>query len=311
VALAATFELWVTALAVFELAVFFGITGPHVKRELLFAEPLLPFGFSGVFAAIPFAIWFYLALEGVAMSAEEVVDPKRDIPKGFLAGIATLVVLATGTLVCTSGVRPWPELVVDDSPLPKAMAAVLSEGHWLTHMMVYIGLFGLLASFHGIMMGYSRQVFALARAGYLPKAFAWVHPERRTPVVAIVVPAIFGMGVVLTKKTDAAITLSVLGATVLYVVSMIALFVLRSKEPRMERPFRAPFYPLFPGLALVLAGVCLVAVVASARALAGVALAAFAAGALYYRFWARSRVLATVDGLASSAGVPASTEEGS
>ncbi|MFO0675237.1 MAG: amino acid permease, partial [Polyangiaceae bacterium] len=63
VALAATFELWVTALAVFELAVFFGITGPHVKRELLFAEPLLPFGAAGVFAAIPFAIWFYLALE--------------------------------------------------------------------------------------------------------------------------------------------------------------------------------------------------------------------------------------------------------
>src|SRR5262249_49731437 len=151
VQLAARFELIVTALAVFELLVFFGITGPHVRLENIVARPLLPFGAAGIFAALPFAIWFYLALEGVAMS------PKRAIPIGYTAGLVTLVLLALGTLTCTSGVLPWPELVKDDSPLPKAMAAVLSPQHPLTHMMVYLGLFGLLASFHGIMMGYSRQ----------------------------------------------------------------------------------------------------------------------------------------------------------
>src|SRR3569832_39321 len=127
VEMAARFELFVTALAVFELLVFFGITGPHVELKNLVTAPLLPFGFAGIFAALPFAIWFYLALEGVAMSAEEVVDPRRDIPKGFTAGIITLVILALGTLVCTSGVLPWPELVKDDSPLPRAMASVLSQ----------------------------------------------------------------------------------------------------------------------------------------------------------------------------------------
>src|SRR6185436_18420037 len=103
VQLAARFELIVTALAVFELLVFFGITGPHVRLENIAQRPLLPFGAAGIFAALPFAIWFYLALEGVAMSAEEVIEPRRDIPIGYTAGLLTLVVLATGTLVCTSG----------------------------------------------------------------------------------------------------------------------------------------------------------------------------------------------------------------
>lgn len=307
VKLAATFELYVTVLAVFELLVFFGITGPHVKATNLFAEPLLPFGAAGVFRAVPFAIWFYLALEGVAMSAEEVVNPRRDIPRGFTAGIVTLVILAAGTLVCTAGVRPWPELVEDDSPLPKAMAAVLSPDHWLTHMMVYIGLFGLVASFHGIMMGYSRQVFALARAGYLPGFMAYVHPTRKTPVFAVVVPAVVGVGVVFTGKTDGAITLSVLGATGLYILSLVSLFVLRRRQPDLERPYRAPLYPAFPLIALLLATVCLVAVVMSAPVLTLVAVALLAGAVVYYRLVARPRVLAIHDGAAVGEGAPSPT----
>ncbi len=295
VALAATFELFVTVLAVFELCVFFGITGPHVQAAHLFVRPLLPFGISGIFAALPFAIWFYLALEGVAMSAEEVIDPRRDIPIGFSAGLLTLVFLALLTLVCTSGVLPWQELVKDDSPLPRAMAAVLARDHWLTHMMVYIGIFGLLASFHGIMMGYSRQVFALARAGYLPPFLAYLHPRRRTPVWAVIVPAVFGGGVVLIGKTDAAITLSVLGATVLYVVSMISLFVLRRRAPELERPFVAPLYPWFPLIALALAGVCLISVVASGPFLALVGAAIFVGAYVYYEISAKARVLRIKD----------------
>lgn len=290
VELAARFELFVTGLAVFELAVFFGITGPHVELSRLLAQPLLPFGVGGIFLALPFAIWFYLALEGVAMSAEEVVDPRRDIPIGYTAGLLTLVALALGTLICTSGVIAWPELIKDDSPLPRAMAQVLSPGHILTHMMVYIGLFGLLASFHGIMMGYSRQVFALARGGYLPPFLAYLHPQRGTPVWAVIVPAFVGLGVVASGKTDQAITLSALGASLLYILSMVSLLVLRRREPQMERPYRAPGYPFFPIIALGLAIVCMAAILYSAPMLGLVALTIFLLFAGYYWRWARPRV---------------------
>src|SRR5439155_3869406 len=113
-----------------ELGIFFFLTTPHLQVSHLITDPLLPAGWFGIFSALPFAIWFYLALEGVAMSAEEVVDPKRDIPKGYIAGIVTLTVLALGTLVCATGVLPidGPDgIAADDSPLPRALARVLSK----------------------------------------------------------------------------------------------------------------------------------------------------------------------------------------
>jgi ethanolamine permease len=252
VTIAATFELVVTALATLELFIFFGLAGPHVDAARIVTDPLLPHGWGGVFAALPFAIWFYLALEGVAMSAEEVVDPRRDIPKGYIAGIATLVVLALGTLVCSTGILSPEALVEDDSPLPRVLRAILSADHPMTHLMVYLGLFGLIASFHGIIMGCSRQVFALARAGYLPPALAGVHATRRTPVPAILLCVLVGGAAAASERADELIALAGLGATVLYVTSLASLFALRRKEPALERPFKAPLYPAL--LALAFAG---------------------------------------------------------
>lgn len=269
VGLAAMFELVVTAAAAFELFLFFFLTAPHVESQRIFTTPLVRDGAWGIFSALPFAIWFYLALEGVAMSAEEVVNPKKDIPKGYIAGIITLTILALGTLVCATGVLPIDEIAKDDSPLPRALARVLDKNHPMTHLMVYLGLFGLIASFHGIMMGYSRQVFALARADYLPKFMSRLHPRFGTPTWAIVVPGLVGMAAVTTGQADLLIGLAGLGAVVLYVTSMVSLFVLRRKEPDLERPFRAPMYPLMPAIALGLAFVFLAAYVAASALFQG------------------------------------------
>lgn len=283
VGLAATFELVVTAVAAAELFLYFGLTAPHIDPSLILGEKLLPFGWTGVFAALPFAIWFYLALEGVAMSAEEVVNPKKDIPKGYIAGITTLVLLATGTLVCTTGVLPMDEIANDDSPLPRALAKVLHADHPMTHMMVYLGLFGLIASFHGIMMGYSRQVFALARADYLPKSLAKLHPRFRTPYLAIIAPGFVGILGVVSGQADKLIMLAVLGAVSLYVISMVSLFVLRKNHPTLERPWRAPFYPVFPAIALVLASGVFVAIAALNALIFGLFVVMLIAGYGYFR----------------------------
>jgi ethanolamine permease len=128
VSLAATFELVVTALATFELGLFFVLTAPHVSPQTLSAQPLLPEGWGGVFAAVPFAIWFYLGLEGVGDERRGGGRPEEDhsprLPRGHRdAGHAR----ARHVLVCTSGVMPWRELVLDDSPLPaRALARALA-----------------------------------------------------------------------------------------------------------------------------------------------------------------------------------------
>jgi ethanolamine permease len=134
------------------------------------------------------------------------------------------------------------------------------------HMLVWIGLFGLVASFHGIILGYSRQIFALARAGYLPrlaKLSRFQTPHRAILAGGVIgIAAIYSDGLVNLQGmtlTAAMITMSVFGAIVMYIISMLSLFKLRKTEPNLERTFRAPGYPVVPGIALVLAVVCLVA----------------------------------------------------
>ena len=102
VKIAATFELVVTVLAILELLVFMGVVSPgfsfsnFVVNGWAGSDTFSLAAISGMFAAIPFAIWFFLAIEGAAMAAEEAKDPKRTIPVAFLGGILTLVVLALG-----------------------------------------------------------------------------------------------------------------------------------------------------------------------------------------------------------------------
>ncbi|WP_309266265.1 ethanolamine permease [Aeromonas salmonicida] len=298
VGIAATFELLVTLLAIFELLVFMGVVSPAFSASNFmlngwagqqeFSLGALP----GIFAAIPFAIWFFLAIEGAAMAAEEAKDPKKTIPKAFIGGILTLVMLAMGVMVFAGGVGDWRQLANINDPLPQAMKMIVGESSGWLHMLVWLGLFGLIASFHGIIMGYSRQIFALARAGYLPGALASVNRRFQTPHWAILAGGVVGILAIFSDSlivigglslTANIVTMAVFGAIVMYIISMAALFKLRRSEPALERPFRAPLYPFAPALALGLAVLCLVAMVYYNGLLALIFGALMLAGYAYFR----------------------------
>ena len=272
VQVAANFELLMTVLAIFELLVFMGVVSPgYSSANFLrggwagqdhFSMAAIP----GMFAAIPFAIWFFLAIEGVAMAAEEARDPGRSIPIAYIAGIVTLVLLAIGVMVFAGGAGDWTKLSNINDPLPQAMKAIVgANSNWL-HMLVWLGLFGLVASFHGIILGYSRQIYALAREAYLPPYFARIHPRFKTPHRAILAGGVVGIAAIYSDElikiggqtlTANIVTMSVFGAITMYILSMLSLFKLRRAEPDMARPFRAPCYPWFPAFALIGAIVCM------------------------------------------------------
>ena len=254
----ANFSLLLTLLAVGELLLYLALLVPHFSLHTLAAHPV-PVRAGGVLAALPFALWLYLAIEGVAMVAEEVRAPRRAIPLGYGLGIGTLVALALGVLLLTQGATDWRQLAHLDYPLPEALQLALGPGSRWARVLASVGLFGLLASFHGILIGYSRQLFALARAGYLPAPLAGLN-GRGVPGWALAAGSGAGVLALLSGTTDQVITLSVLGALVLYVVSLASLFWLRRREPELARPFRAPGYPLVPAVALLLALGCLGAV---------------------------------------------------
>ena len=261
---AANFELIITTLAVGELLLFAGVTLPHTDITNL-QHRAFPNGWQGVFASIPFAIWFFLAIEGVANVAEETLRPQRTILFGFGSAILTLVILCILTFVGSIGVAGWEAIVykqdgtVSDSPLPLALGHIVGKNNWLYHLLITIGLFGLIASFHGIILAAGRSSFEFGRVRFAPAFIGKVHRRFQTPSNALLVNMVIGIIALLTGKTAAIITISVFGALTLYIISMIALIRLRRNEPALERPFKVPFYPLFPVIALVIASVSFVA----------------------------------------------------
>ncbi len=267
----AIFEFVVTVAAVAELLIFAGVTGPHFSWQAFSQNPL-PHGWGGAFAAIPYAIWFYLAIEGVANVAEEARNPQRDLARGFGSAMVTLVVLAFLTFFAAVGVAGWEAVVypagaqagsTSDSPLPLALARVVGENHGLYHLLLTIGIFGLVASFHGIILVAGRAVLEMGRHGFAPRFLGQVHSGRQTPVAALLVNWGIGAVALLSGKTGEIITISVFGALSLYILSMVSLFRLRHLSPGLERPYRAPGYPWVPGTALVLALICWVAMAAA------------------------------------------------
>jgi ethanolamine permease len=195
------------------------------------------------------------------MVAEEVRDPKKDIAKGYLSGIATLVFLVFGVMILTGGIGDWHKLSAIDYPLPEAIGTVLGKTNGLTKIFAGIGLFGLIASFHGTILGYSRQIFAMARSGYLPRFLSGIGKKFQTPHWAIIGGGVIGCVALLTCNTGQILILSVLGAVLMYMMSMVSLFMLRVKEPNLERPFRSPFYPVFPAIALIISAISIFAII--------------------------------------------------
>ena len=290
----ATFSVFITILAVGELLLFMGIISPHFKADNFLANPM-PAGWSGVFAALPYAVWFYLAIEGVAMVAEEVKDPAKNIPKGYISGLLTLAFLALGVMILTGGITDWRKLSNIDYPLPEAIAVVLGKQNSLTKVFASIGLFGLIASIHGTILASSRQVFALARSGYLPHGLSKLNNRFKTPHWAVAAGGVISFAALFTGTTSQVIVLSVLGAVLMYIMSMLSLFILRRKAPQLPRTFKAPFYPVFPAVALVLSLVCLVAIVWYNLLVSGIFLAGLALALLIFILTGRHRMQYLLD----------------
>ena len=293
----AAFELIITVIAVVELLIFAGLTLPHFSWSNFSRNPL-PGGWMGIFPALPFAIWFYLAIEGVANVAEETVNPQRNIVLGFTTAIGTLIILAFLTLFAAVGVNGWESVVfttpdanqTSDKPLPLALAKVVGQTHPFYHMLVVIGLGGLLASFHGIILCAGRATFEFGRTGYAPRIFGRVLQHRQTPAAALLLNMAIGIIALLTGKTDTIILISVFGALTLYVVAMLAFFKLRRTEPEMPRPYRTPLYPWSPAIALILSLICLGTMVWFNRQCALVYAAILIAGYAWFFFCPKQNV---------------------
>nr|WP_087107963.1 ethanolamine permease [Parendozoicomonas haliclonae] len=257
----------ITIIAALAIVVFAVGLIPHFSMENLFniavnsevagASSFLPEGYMGIWAALPFAMWLFLAVEGVPLAAEESSDPARDMPKGIITAMVILLIFGAVVLFLAPGAAGADAMKDHGAPLVGALQAIYGEDSMMATFVNAVGLAGLIASFFSIIFAYSRQVFALSRAGYLPR-FLSVTNKRKVPAMALIIPGVIGFLLSLTGEGDLMITMAVFGATISYALMMLSHIILRVKEPDLERPYKTPGGTLTSGVALVLAVIAFV-----------------------------------------------------
>jgi ethanolamine permease len=146
----------------------------------------------------------------------------------------------------------------------------VGDNNLFYHLLITVGLFGLVASFHGIILVAGRSTFEFGRVRFAPGFLGKVNPRFQTPANALLINMAIGIIALLTGKTSEIITISVFGALTLYIISMVSLLRLRKTEPLLPRPFKVPFYPLFPCVALIIAVISFLAMSVYNYKLAGV-----------------------------------------
>lgn len=221
--------------------------------------PFLPFGWSGAFAAMPFAVWLYLGIEELPLAAEESHDPVKDMPKGLILGIATLIVCAVLVMFLNASIggdapgqlRGAFSLATAGEPLLDGFRTLY--GASTAKLLALFAVIGLIASFHTIIFAYGRQIYSLSRAGYYPSLLSVTHGKRKTPHVALCGGAGLGLFVLLaiwfTRSAEESgaliggtlLNMAVFGAMLSYALQGASFILLRIRMPNIRRPYRSPF----------------------------------------------------------------------
>ena len=229
----------------------------------------LPFGWTGALAALPFAVWLFLAIEQLPLAAEESTDPQRDLPRGIIAGLLTLFVSAGLILWLNPAVAPGAfALGASGEPLLDGFRATFGTG-W-ARLLALIACVGLIASFHTILFAKGRQIYSLSRAGYFPRFLSITHPKHKTPHVALIAGSGVALVLMLALWFDMGaeqgaatiqgmlLNMAVAGAMLSYLLQAVSFIVLRRRLPGLVRPYRSPVGIAGAVVAMALAGLTLV-----------------------------------------------------
>jgi ethanolamine permease len=287
--------------AILGLVIFWILAAGNFRWDRVWTHPLLPFdkGWRAVLDAVPFALWWLVIIETVALAAEEAHEPHRTIPRGMIWAQLTLIVLVVLTWLFACGaVDDAQQLGATEVSYPLAkVIAIISAGK--SPLAVYgfglIAIFGMIASYHGMVYGTSRQAFAMGRSGYLPALLGAVHSQRRTPVPALGLCSLITGGFIIANLwyKDAialALLVSTLTALIWYILAMWCLFVLRRREPAIFHQYRAPLEWVLPISVVVLSGFAAWMYGGSNTSVLPLTAILYAAGVGYYWFWSRNKI---------------------
>ncbi len=210
------------------------------------------FGISGIMRAAGVIFFAYIGFDTVSTAAQESKTPHKDVPIGILGSLVICTVLYLAFASVLTGMVNYQDMRGDAAPV--ATAINLTPYPWL-QVMIKLGIIaGFTSVILVMLLGQSRVFYSMSRDGLLPKMFSDIHPSWRTPWrsnLLFMVFVSFFAGIFPISKLG---HMTSIGTLLAFIIVCAGVMVLRYTQPLVPRPYRVPFFPLFPFLGIL---VCL------------------------------------------------------
>ena len=194
-------------------------------------------------------LWAYDGWADLSFASGEVKDPQRNLPRAIILGTLAIIVIYALTNVAYLYVNPIGTVAQSQLVAADTMLALFGRaGVVLVSVFVMISSF---SSLNGSMLASPRIFFAMADDGLFFEPIARVHPRYRTPYVAILLAAVLGIALVLSRSFEALTDTFVLAIWPFYALGVAAIYRLRRRRPDLARPYRAIGYPVVPAIFVI------------------------------------------------------------
>ncbi|RLN75712.1 hypothetical protein BBJ28_00001807 [Nothophytophthora sp. Chile5] len=221
--------------------------------------------------SISFCLWFYFGIEELPLAVDETIEPEKNIPRGIILSMITLVIMSVLTLVCSSLISPGAAAMFKTTaPLVTGYKSVFGDNSTTAGFM-WLTVIGIISSTHSFVYCMGRLVYAIACDGYLPQFLTKVHPTRGSAYAALITGGVVNqvLAIVLfyivgiVDLGGVLINLSLFGALISYGFQLVSFILLRINQPDRPRPYRSPFG--IPGavICLIMCVLCFAAIIYS------------------------------------------------
>jgi len=222
----------------------FIIAGAHYIHPGLW-HPFAPNGWSGILTGGSIIFFTYIGFDSVSTAAEEARNPQRDLPIGIIATLVVCTVLYIGVAIVLTGIVPWESVRDDAAPVVNSIKHLTeitgSAGlRWVRLGVLFGAMMGMISSLLVFQLGQARVWFSMSRDGLLPKLFCHVHPRFRTPSTATWIAGLV-VGIPAGVLDIGTLSdLSNIGTLFAFVLVSLGVIILRYRDPKRHRSFRAP-----------------------------------------------------------------------
>ncbi|WP_427313232.1 amino acid permease [Cupriavidus sp. H39] len=215
-------------------------------------QPFAPFGFTGIFNAAALVFFAFIGFDAVTSAAEEVRNPRRDLPIGIIGSLAVCTVLYVVVAAIMTGIVPFAKFAGVDHPV--SLALQFAGQNWVAGFVDLGAILGMTTVILVMTYGQTRVIFAMSRDGLLPERLSSVHPVHATPYFATWTVGLVFAAIAALVPLNVLAELINIGTLAAFTLISVAVLVLRKTRPELPRAFRCPGAPVVPLLSI---GFCL------------------------------------------------------